>query len=118
MTADSKSIVLLLVSVLMIALGQVFWKLGTNQTGTGATLIKTITNIWFILGCLMLLASSAVWIIALKSVDLSYAFPFQSLAYVFIFIFSILLFKEPVTTLKLVGTLLIIAGVIVASKSK
>src|SRR3989339_695205 len=118
MTVDTKSIALILVSVLMIALGQVFWKLGTNQTGAGASLIKTITNIWFILGCLMLLGSSWVWILALKRVDLSYAFPFQALAYALIFIFSTLLFHEKVTTLKVVGTILIIAGVIVVSKSK
>jgi uncharacterized membrane protein len=118
MTVDTKSITLILVSVLMIALGQVFWKLGTNQTGTGASIVKTITNIWFILGCLMLLASSGVWILALQRVDLSYAFPFQALAYALIFIFSIFLFKEPVTTMKVVGTILIIAGVIVVSKSK
>ncbi|OGF48168.1 MAG: hypothetical protein A2231_12065 [Candidatus Firestonebacteria bacterium RIFOXYA2_FULL_40_8] len=116
MTVDTKSITLILGSVLMIALGQVFWKLGTNQTGTGATFIKTISNIWFILGCLMLLGSSWVWILALQRVDLSYAFPFQALAYALIFIFSIFLFKEPVTTMKVIGTILIIAGVIVVSK--
>ncbi len=116
MSAGAKSIILIVVSVLMIALGQVFWKLGTNQTGAGAPLLKTVTNLWFVLGCIMLLGSSVVWILALQRVDLSYAFPFQSLAYVFIFLFSIFLFKEPVTTLKVIGTLLVITGVIVIAK--
>ena len=102
----------------MIALGQVFWKLGTNQTGAGASLIKTITNIWFILGCLMLLGSSWVWILALQRVDLSYAFPFQALAYALIFFFSIFLFKEKITLLKVIGTSLIIIGVLFVAKSK
>ena len=101
----------------MIALGQVFWKLGTNQTGAGAPIMKTIMNVWFILGCIMLLASSVVWILALQRVDLSYAFPFQSLAYVFIFIFSIFLFKEQATPMKIIGTLLVISGIIVIAKS-
>ena len=117
MSAGAKSIVLIVVAVFMIALGQVFWKLGTNQTGAGASITKTIMNVWFVLGCIMLLGSSVVWILALQRVDLSYAFPFQSLAYVFIFFFSIFLFKEPVTVMKVIGTLLVISGVIVVAKS-
>ncbi|MEI6846151.1 MAG: EamA family transporter [Candidatus Firestonebacteria bacterium] len=117
---------LILVSVFLIALGQVFWKLGTNQTGPVSfsggdlipSLIKMVSNLWFVLGCIMLLLSSVLWVIALGMVDLSFAFPFQALAFALIFIFSIFLFKEPVTLLKVIGTLLIIIGVIVVSKSK
>ena len=124
MAINVKSLTLILISVLFIALGQVFWKLGTNQTGVVsfsdghlmASMIKMI-NKWFILGCLMLLASSVLWVIALSMVDLSVAFPFQSLAYVFIFFFSMFIFKEPITLLKIVGTFLIIVGVIAVAKN-
>lgn len=124
MSLTVKSMSLILISVLFIALGQVFWKLGTNQSGTiafssgnmFASLSKMI-NVWFILGCLMLLASSVLWVIALSMVDLSVAFPFQSLAFVFIFFFSMFIFKEPVSFLKIMGTTLIIVGVIAVAKS-
>ncbi|MFH1074931.1 MAG: EamA family transporter [Candidatus Firestonebacteria bacterium] len=113
---------LILVSVLFIALGQVFWKLGANQTGpvsfSDGNMLKLASNIWFILGSLLLLASSILWVIALGMVDLSFAFPFQALAYALIFLFSIFLFKEPITFLKVIGTTLIIIGVLVVSKSK
>ncbi|OGF45456.1 MAG: hypothetical protein A2452_10795 [Candidatus Firestonebacteria bacterium RIFOXYC2_FULL_39_67] len=124
MAATAKSISLILIAVLFIALGQVFWKLGTNKSGVVTfsaghimSSMSQMINTWFILGCLMLLASSVVWVIALSMVDLSVAFPFQSLAYVFIFFFSIFIFKEPVTLLKIVGTMLIISGVITVAKS-
>ena len=117
MSAGAKSIILIVVSVLMIALGQVFWKLGTNQTGAGAPLLKTVTNLWFVLGCIMLLGSSVVWILALQRVDLSYAFPFQSLAYVFIFLFSKFLFNEKITDLRIIGMILVISGVILVARS-
>ena len=124
MALTMKSITLILVSVLFIALGQVFWKLGTNQSGTIAFSAGNIMgalgkmiNVWFILGCLMLLASSVLWVVALSMVDLSVAFPFQSLAFVFIFLFSLVIFKEPASLLKIVGTLFIIIGVITVSKS-
>ena len=124
MAISIKSLTLILVSVLFIALGQVFWKLGTNQTGpvsfsSGhlmASLGKMV-NVWFVLGCIMLLLSSVLWVMALSMVDLSIAFPFQSLAFVFIFFFSFFIFKEPMTLLKIIGTCLIIIGVIAVSKS-
>jgi multidrug transporter EmrE-like cation transporter len=124
MAVDAKAMTLILVSVLFIALGQVFWKLGANQTGPVSFsdgnfisgLIKTLSNVWFLLGCVMLLASSVLWVFVLGMVDLSFAFPFQALAYALIFFFSIFLFKEPITVLKIVGTLLIILGVLASSK--
>ena len=124
MALTMKSLILILVSVLFIALGQVFWKLGTNQTGAVsfssghliASLVKII-NIWFILGCILLLLSSVLWVWALSMVDLSIAFPFQSLAFVFIFFFSLFIFKEPATLLKIAGTCLIIIGVIFVAKN-
>ena len=124
MAISLKALALILISVLFIALGQVFWKLGTNQAGdisfSAGNLLSSfgkLVNKWFILGCLMLLASSVIWVIALSMVELSVAFPFQSLAYVFIFLFSVFIFKEPVTALKITGTILIIIGVIAVSKS-
>lgn len=123
MAINARAVTLILVSVLFIALGQVFWKLGTNQSGAVSfsaghlmASMGKMVNIWFILGCIMLLASSVLWVIALSMVELSFAFPFQSLAYVFIFLFSIFIFKEPVTLFKAAGTFLIIIGVLAVSK--
>ena len=124
MAIDARSLILILISVLLLALGQMLWKVGTNQAGAidfmGGNLIpttlKTITNLWFIFGCVCLLTSSVVWAVALNSVDLSLAFPFQSLAFVLIFILSAIFFKEPMTTLKIIGTILICAGVVVVAK--
>ena len=123
MAITAKSLTLILVSVLFIALGQVFWKFGTNQSGPVSfsvghlmAAISKMVNVWFVLGCLMLLASSVLWVMALSMVELSIAFPFQFLAFVFIFFFSMIFFKEPATLFKFIGTLLIVIGVIAVSK--
>jgi len=123
MALTAKAVSLILISVLFIALGQVFWKLGTNQSGIVTfssghymAAIGKMVNMWFVFGCIMLLASSVLWVAALSMVDLSIAFPFQSLAFVFIFFFSIFIFKEPATLMKIVGTVLIVGGVIAVSK--
>ena len=60
--------------------------------------------------------ASLTWIAALTRFDLSYAYPFTSLSFIVVLILSYLLFNEPFTLNKLVGVLLIIAGVYIAAK--
>jgi multidrug transporter EmrE-like cation transporter len=55
--------------------------------------------------------------IAMTKFDISYAYPFTTLGYVLILIFSALLFKESIDIYKLVGISLIIFGIILTSKS-
>ena len=61
-------------------------------------------------------AASLTWMAALTKFDLSYAYPFMSLSFVLVLIFSYLFFAEPVTLNKGIGIILILAGVYFASK--
>lgn len=54
----------------------------------------------------------------MKRFDQSYAYPFISLNFVFIFIASIYMFNEPFSLLKLAGVSLITLGVFITSISK
>jgi len=47
---------------------------------------------------------------------LSYAYPFMSLAFVFVLILSAILFHEALTVPKVLGVGLVVAGIIVASR--
>ena len=49
--------------------------------------------------------------------ELSYAYPFMSGAFVLVFILSVLFFNEVVTWQKILGLALIVAGIIVTSRS-
>jgi len=53
---------------------------------------------------------------AMTKLELSYAYPFMSLAFVLVLFLSAILFHEAVTVPKVLGLLLIIAGLIVASR--
>ena len=55
-------------------------------------------------------------ILALTRLELSYAYPFTSLSFVLIFIASVVLFHEPVSTTKLIGMALIVCGLVVGSR--
>ena len=56
------------------------------------------------------------WLAAMTKFELSYAYPFMSLAFVLVLVLSALLFHEALTTAKILGVLLIIAGIIVGSR--
>ena len=61
--------------------------------------------------------ASFFWMATLTKFELSYAYPFMSGAFVLVFILSVLLFHETVTLQKVLGLLLIVAGIIITSRS-
>jgi len=58
---------------------------------------------------------SLCWMAAMTKLPLSTAYPFTSLTFVLILIFSALFFQEPIGFYKLLGVALIIGGIIVAN---
>ena len=60
--------------------------------------------------------ASLAWIAALTKFDLSFAYPFMSLSFAFVLIFSYFLFNEPITVNKIIGLVFIIVGLYFASK--
>ena len=53
---------------------------------------------------------------AMTKLQLSHAYPFMSLAFVLVLIFSGVFFQEPITTPKIIGIALVVAGLIVGSQ--
>jgi multidrug transporter EmrE-like cation transporter len=56
------------------------------------------------------------WLAAMTKFELSYAYPFMSLAFVLVLILSAVLFHETVTLPKVLGVMLVVVGLIVASR--
>lgn len=72
---------------------------------------KLLVN-WFLISGLALFALGFVlWVFILNKVQLSIAAPIMSMGYVFIMIMSYLLFKEPITGVKVAGVISILLGV-------
>ena len=77
--------------------------------------------VWFILkfslsplvlsGYISALLASFAWVAALSKFELSYAYPFMSLNFVFVVVVATLAFGESLNTFKLVGLGLIVGGV-------
>jgi len=76
-----------------------------------------LLNPFIILSIILTLLSGLSWMIAMSKFDISYAYPFTTLGFVLIFIFSIFLFHEPISWSKIIGLIFIIIGILVISRS-
>jgi multidrug transporter EmrE-like cation transporter len=125
--SDWKSIMnflYILATVLFTVYGQLVVKWQVAQAGAYplATserlifLLKLLLNPWIISGVAAGFLALLCWMIAMTRFDLSYAYPFMSLAFVFVLILSAIFFHETVTMPKMIGVMLIVAGIIIGSR--
>ena len=111
-------IIIILSGILCASLGQVFWKLGMNAVGaidnfSISGIVSMFLNPLVFLGLLMYGLSTIFWLIALSQKDLSYVYPFVALTFIIVLLLSKFLLHENVGIYRIVGTLIIIAGLII-----
>jgi uncharacterized membrane protein len=111
-------IIIILSGILCASLGQVFWKLGMNAVGaidnfSISGIVSMFLNPLVFLGLLMYGLSTIFWLIALSQKDLSYVYPFIALTFIIVLLLSKFLLHENVGIYRIVGTLIIIAGLII-----
>ncbi len=111
-----KTYAVALVSIALGAAGQFLLKLGADQLKDLATVPAVLTRMFTtpgILAGLVCFGSSFVlWVLVLRSMPLSTAYPLVSLSYVVVTALSVAFLHETLTALKLGGLLLIVTGVI------
>ncbi len=116
-----KRIGTIITSVSMGAVAQILLKIGMNSVGQisiGLELINAVFNPYVFIGLITYFLSAMIWIMALSKTDVSYAYPFASLAYVIVTILGYLILNETINTTRIIGVSVIILGVYVVSKSK
>jgi multidrug transporter EmrE-like cation transporter len=79
-------------------------------------IIKLLLNPWVISGFACAFLAALSWMAAMTKFDLSYAYPFMSLAFVLVIFLSAIFFKEPITISKSIGLGFIVIGIIIGSK--
>lgn len=72
-------------------------------------------TVW--VGFLFAMAGILFWLIVLAYLALNFAFPFESLIYVWIMIGSGIFLKERINLSRIIGTLLIVVGVLIVALS-
>jgi drug/metabolite transporter (DMT)-like permease len=105
--------------------GQIILKRGLAQLGpltlTPDTLVGVVIscalNPLIVIGLAVTVSGTFFWLIALSRVDLSFAYPFASLNYVFVLAGSWLLLGEALSPVRLIGVLAICAGVCLVART-
>ena len=118
-----KGIPLILLAVLLGATGQVIMKMGmkiygeVSATSVWGQLVPILKVPQVFLGFVCYGLSAVLWIAVVSNVDLSLAYPMVSMAYVLVFLASWLFLGEHISATRIVGLVVIVAGVLVISRS-
>lgn len=111
--------IFLLIGILLSVTGQLLLKKGMNRYKKFRIndFPKLIKNQTVMMGIIAYGASVPLWLLVLKQLDLSYAFPMVSLNYFFIALFSKWIFKEHISKKRWLSIATIVFGVILVSLS-
>lgn len=114
----------IIISVILGAFGQILVKIGAKNLELDFSpehLLRSLgaimQNFPVMAGLFLYGVSFILWIKVLSKTELSYAYPFVSLGYIFIMAFSVMVFKESISFYRVLGTVLVIVGVIFISRS-
>ncbi len=116
---------LILITILFTAAGQLILKHGMNIVGKFPMdfsqitpfFIKSLSNRYVILSLVLAFLGSFTYMAAASKKEISYIYPFMSLSFVLVLISSVFLFNEHITPLRLIGVIIICLGVFLVSKS-
>ena len=121
-----KSLILIFINILIGSVGQLMFKSGMMQVGrigVGeisrqlATLGMVFTNPYILLALPLYAVALIMWLIVLSRLQLSFAYPFLSMAYVVNALLAQAILGEHISVLRWVAIGLICSGVIVMTRT-
>jgi multidrug transporter EmrE-like cation transporter len=80
-------------------------------------LAKLFLDPFLVSGLASAFIASIFWLAVLTKFEISYAYPFISIAFVLVLLFSVFMFKETLTIQKVVGMMFIVLGIVITSRS-
>ena len=118
------SLSLILFSVSLSVLAQILLKQGMSapeislsfSTSLTSGVLNILTNFFILGGLVAYVTSAAVWLGVLAKVDVSKAYPFAGLGFIGTMLFAYWFLNEPLTFSKVMGGLMIIAGIALIAK--
>ena len=114
----------IILTILLTAYGQLVLKWRMNGFGSLPEqlylklifLLKAIFDPYIFSSFVAAFIASLTWMAALSKFELSFAYPFMSLAFVVVLVASYYLLHEPINAYKIIGMILIVIGLAIASK--
>ncbi len=120
------ALLLVIPSVFFITTGELFLKHGLNQigqldftlNGIPPGILKMALNPYMWIGGFGFVIGSLFWLFCLSRAPLSLAYPLLALSYIVIVIESGLFLGEQVTWQRLIGSVIIVVGVVIVGLSQ
>ena len=119
-------LILVAASVSLSAAAQILMKLGMSRPEVRAALngsahaivavVSAMATLPVALGLAAYAGSAVIWLFVLSRLDVSVAYPFVGLGFALVTFFGVLLFDEPLTVTRVMGTALVIAGVVLLGR--
>lgn len=108
------------VSIVLGSCAQVFLKRGVNQTTSAAGTMSywaLFRSVWVWAWAACFFIATGLWLVALSTIQVSYAFPLLSMGYGIVAVLSIAILRERVPALRWVAIGVITTGVALICKS-
>lgn len=121
MTLNSFFIVF--VSVSLSAIAQLSFKFGVTNveiienSNVVAKAWALFTSPFVFLGLFLYGVGTILWLFALKQIDLSLAYPFVGMSFIMVFLMGVFFLGEPFNMNRLIGTIIIIFGILFLARS-
>lgn len=117
--------VYILLTLLLTVYGQLVlkWQMGhagpmpADNLDKVVFLLRQFLNPWIMSGFASAFLASLAWMAAMTRFDLNYAYPFMSLAFIIVMLFSVLFLSEALTPQRALGTVMVVAGLVVIARA-
>ena len=117
------SFIFIFISVSLSAVAQAFFKYGVSRVDLDAY-NNIILKAWYLftspfvfLGLSLYGIGTLLWLMALKQLDLSLAYPFVGMSFIMVFMIGVFFLGEPFNLMRLAGTCIIIIGLLILARS-
>jgi drug/metabolite transporter (DMT)-like permease len=111
---------LLLTAICLTVTGELLLKAGMNRVGAFNpsidTLVRTFSEWRVVLGFALIFGGSLFWLGVISRTDFSFAYPLLALSYVVSLLPARFVLGEEVTLNRVIGALIIVAGVVVVTR--
>ena len=115
---DMTGHIYILLTLLFTVYGQLVlkWQMGKAGSMPDNTidkilfLLQQFLNPWIMSGFMSAFLASLAWMAAMTRFNLNYAYPFMSLAFIIVMLFSVIFLRESLTLQSVLGTVLVVVG--------
>jgi drug/metabolite transporter (DMT)-like permease len=122
---DMAGHIYILLTLLFTVYGQLVlkWQMGKAGSMPEDTadkilfLLQQFLNPWIMSGFLSAFLASLAWMAAMTRFNLNYAYPFMSLAFIIVMLFSVIFLRESLTLQGVLGTAMVVAGLTIIARA-